>query len=333
MGDLSKLAEALEKGIGANDEAQGVDYWVSTGYPALDRAISHKYVGGGFPSGRMIEIAGPPSSGKTAIATNVMKAAQELGGIAQFHDHERSFEVGLAEKFGMSTVPGHWIYKRPKTFEESLDMAVETAHLVRGGKYIPDEAPIVVVFDSLASMIPKSKRDKKSAEFNMHDNTALARCTSAAFPTFADFASEFNMLVIFLNQTREDINVKYGDKTKTPGGNAPGFYCSVRIMLKASLFKNKETKEVLGQEVTATVVKNKVSRAWQTAEWQFLYQEDGSGKFDVVGGTLDLLCELGIIEKSGARVKWDGKSLFRKQVIEDIEKNGRVDELMGMLPQ
>lgn len=328
------LADALKKAGIENVERQSVTAFLSTGYAPLDEALSGSYRNGGFAQGRMHEISGPASAGKTAIATNVMAAAQRAGGVAVFKDHERSFDAGLGAALGLDLDPNKWIYRTPLTFEESVDQAVEIAQLVRDPKNgIDPEAPFVVVFDSLASMVPKSKWDKTSAEYNMNDTTALARCTSAAFPAFAQHCSESNITAIFLNQIRTAPGVAYGDPTTTPGGKSMEFYASSRLRLSRSMLTNKAEKTTDGQRITAKTIKNKVHRPFQQAEWDFLFTPDGSGKFDIVGGTLDLLAKLGIIETAGAYMVWEGKKYYRSALIPLIEEGGQIEKLLDLLPE
>lgn len=321
--------------IGANDEHQEVKTFLDTGYPPLNKAISGDYKGG-LPVGRIVEMFGPPSSGKTAIATKAMIAAQQAGGIAAFFDHERSFDIGLAASMGLEVDGGRWVFKTPRTFEESVTMAAKLAAGVRQKKLIDKDAPIICVFDSLASMVPQSKADKSAADYNMNDNTALARATSAAFPALAMECEENQMLCLFLNQARTKIGVMFGDPTTTPGGNAPEFYASVRIKLGRKQIAEKVDgeKQMMGQEIGAECVKNKITRPFQKAKWRFMFNEDGTGKFDVVGSLVTLFCEDGTLETTGARVKWtDGKTYYKKALIQKIEDEGLQDELFALLPE
>ncbi|OAB55684.1 hypothetical protein AY600_02070 [Phormidium willei BDU 130791] len=325
------LADELEALIGGNDDHQEVKHWLDTGFPPLNYAISGDYFGG-MPSGRMVEMFGPPSSGKTAIATQVMISAQRAGGIAAFMDHERSFDVGLAKSMGLSTEPGQWIFKTPETFEQSIGIAGRVAAHVRDKGLIPEDAPIAFVFDSLAMMVPKSKFDKEASDYNMNDNTALARATSAAFPALMGLCEKHNMLALFLNQARTKIGVMYGDPTTTPGGNAPEFCASVRIKLGRSQLVDK-TKEKIGQRIGAECVKNKVNRPFLKAAWDFKFNEDGTGSFDVEGSLLDHLTDKGILTQSGPRVTWtDGKSYFKSELTKKIKEEGRLEELKALLP-
>ena len=247
----SALAAALAGIIGENAEQVGIKNWLTTGVPELDKALSAKYEGGGIPGGRVIEIFGPASSGKTFIATMIMKAAQEAGGIAGFSDHERSFDPGLAQSLGMETDPntGLFVYKRPQTFEESIQIAVTFAEQVRKRKLIPDDAPLVWVFDSVASMIPHDKLyDEKgnrraAGDYNMRDKLALATATSQSYPILAQFAEDYNMTVLLLNQIRMKPGVMFGDPTCLHGNVKVPFVDGTYATMQ-EIVENKIDKEV-----------------------------------------------------------------------------------------
>lgn len=330
---LSALAAALEAKIGENSEHSAVKTWLDTGIPMLNHAISGRY-DGGMPVGRIVEIFGPSSSGKTAIATACMIAAQKVGGIAMYNDHERSFDSSIAARLGLDTTPGVWTFKTPKTFEESVMLVMNMGRTVREGKFIPADAPIVVVFDSLAAMIPQSKLAKDVTEQGMNDSLALAKATSAVFPVLAQIAEEHNMLIIVLNQIRMKPGVMYGPPETTPGGEAPRFYASVRIQLGASrITEGKgDEREMTGQQVSARCIKNKVSKPFQQCKWFFRFREDGTGYIDINESLVDHLCDEGKLEVSGARVKWtDGKSYYKKALIEKINDEGLGAELQALL--
>jgi RecA/RadA recombinase len=355
MGFADKLVAAgLE-----NKDKQEVQHWLSTGYPVLDHRLSGKYHGGGFAGGRIIEVIGPSSSGKTAIATNALKCAQEGGGLAGFDDHERSFDAGLGESFGLSLDPNNWSYDAPNTFEQSIDRMRGKVLLARGmtirkGEYVTDpkeasfdpNAPFAWVFDSLAAMVPNSamftdKGDVKDADDrNMNDNTALARATSNHFPQLAKFAEQTNTCLIFLNQIR----TKFGAKVMpgreapmtSPGGGAPEFYATQRLRLGRNFIVDKDNGfKKLGQEISCEVFKNKVWRPFEKCKWDFMFQDDGTGRFDVVGGVVDELCDLKILDKTAQGfITWvDGKKYYKKVLVPMIEQSGQVDALIAMLPE
>lgn len=330
---MSNAADDLLDILGENDEHMGVDSYIDTGFAPLNKAISGRF-DGGFPGGRIIEMFGPESSGKTAIATMAMKSAQQAGGLAIFRDHERSFRPDHAAGLGVDLTQ-RYSYKKPETFEESIDQSVEVIEKIRTRGAIPAESPIIIVFDSLASMIPKSKFEKKGvAEYSMHDNTALARATAACFPALAHFAEKYNTTMLFLNQVRLKPGIAYGDPTTTPGGESPKFYASVRVQIGRVKIVEKDgkNKEFMGQRINAKVIKNKVSKPFQEAAWDFKFREDGSGYFDVTGSTIDYCTDKGLLNKSGAHIEWlDGKKYFRKALIEKIDGENLQAELRALL--
>lgn len=326
---MSFAAELHKMGL-ENEEVQKVPYFLSTGYPPLDKIIAGNYHSGGFPAGRVIEIFGPESSGKTAIATKIMVAAQQMGGVGCFMDHEHSFDIDQAQKQGLRTSPEHWVYRKPLTFEKSIDEAEKIIATIR--KHIPDKyIPIVIVFDSLVNMIPESKWEKDKADYNMNDHSALARATANCLPSFTQRCEVENVTAIFLNQIREKIGVVYGDPTSTPGGRTMKFQASTRLKLNATKLKDKD--EIVGQRVTCETWKNKVSRPFQKVTWDFLFKDDGSGSFERVSGTLDEVIKVGALVQSGPRVTWtDGKSYFKSVLAKKIEEEGLWDELVTLLP-
>lgn len=338
MASADDLAKLISSAIGANDEESTVRAYLDTGFPPLNYAASAKW-DGGLPVGRIIEIAGPPSSGKTAIATRAMAAAQKMGGVAGFADHERSFSTVLAPKLGLDVTPGRFIFKKPRTFESSISMCVLAATVIREKKLISPEAPICWVFDSLASMVPQTAlfdqkgKEKTAEERSMHDNTALARATSAAFPAFAQHVEELDICAIFLNQIRTKIGVMYGDPRTTPGGDAPKFYASQRIMLGASQIK--KGTDIIGSEVTGSFIKNKVARPYVKADWRFMFQPDGTGKFDAERSLVDFLEANELIEASSRKgfVMWEGKQYGKEELARKIEAEGKFDELVKLLPK
>ena len=331
--NFDALADLITGAVKKNDKPSQVSIYLDTGFPPLNAAISGNYYKG-LPCGRIIEIFGPESSGKTAIATAAMIAAQKMGGIAAFCDHERSFQEDLGEKNGLSLRPGQWIYKKPDTYEDSLEIFAKAVTVIRESKLIPKEAPICWVFDSLASMIPASQLGKDFNKLNMNDSSALSRLTSNTMKSVALIAEKNNVCVIFLNQTREKIGVMFGDPTTTPGGKAVKFYASVRIQLGSSPINvgTGDDKIVVGSEVTAVCKKNKINRPFMRSKWRFLFKEDGSGYFDTIGSTLDFMVKKGIIEAGrGGRVVWDGKQVFKKDAIAAIRDAGGVEALAKIL--
>lgn len=324
----SPLALALSKKLGKNDEIQQVEHWLDTGFPPLNKAVSGN-LEGGLPCGRIVEIFGPPSAGKTFLATKAMISAQKKGGIAMFLDHENSFDAGLGAEMGLEIDEdaGNWIYKQPDTFEDAIELIGQLLSTVRGGKLIPDDVPICIVCDSLASMVPRQKFDKfeKMAdgtakdkdELNMNDNTALARATSANLPTLAKWSQKYNCCLIFLNQVRTKLGVMFGDPTTSPGGDAPKFYSSVRIKLGGGQLKEKT--ERVGQRVTAECVKNKVAPPFEKCEWNYYF--DTSRGLDVVESMVEYMLEKGHIAKTpNGRIELGGKMYTKSQIVDQYRK-------------
>lgn len=339
MASAEDIAKELAGAIGGNDEESTVRQFLDTGFPPLNFASSSNWNDGG-PVGRMIEIAGPPSSGKTALATRMMAAAQKQGGIAGFMDHERSFSLRLAPRLDLDITPGRFVFKKPETFEASLQMCAVAAAHIREKKLIPKQAPICWVFDSLASMVPQSALyemkngkviGKKSLEDrNMNDNSALARATSNSFPAFAQVCEDFGICAIFLNQIRMKIGVLFGDPRKTTGGNAPEFYFSQRLWLSASQIK--VGTEVVGQEVTGKFMKNKIARPFREAKWRFMYREDGTGYFDRERSLVEFLKAEKCLETEGNFLVFEGTKYHPEKLARKIEAEGKFDELVKLLP-
>ena len=330
---MADLADIINNAVGGNDINMGVQTWLDTGFKPLNKAIGGDF-DKGMPVGRIVEMFGPESCGKTAIATNVMANAQRMGGLAVFMDHERSFDYMQGESLGLRT-DGQWVFKTPDTFENSVTTVIKLAKAVRESKAIPEDAPIVVVFDSLASMVPQSKFAKEVDEQGMNDSLALAKACSSVFPTLALYAEKFQMLILVLNQEREKPGVVYGDPTTTPGGKAPKFYSSVRIQLgrKKIIEGSGKTKEFVGQEIGCKVIKNKVAKPFQEATWRFMFDEDGRGYFDVVGSLIDYLTMSGKLNTAGAWIEWtDGKKHHKKPLIDMINAEGKLPELEALLP-
>jgi recombination protein RecA len=344
MASAASIASLLEDALGGSDEQSTVTHYLDTGYPPLNHALTHRW-DGGLPVKRIVEIYGPESSGKTALATMAMADAQRQGGFAGFSDHERSFDEPQGINLGLSTDPNKWLYKKPRTFEESLSICVKTATILRHNNLIPADAPIAWVFDSLAFMVPNSAlfemkggkvvKEKDTSDRSMHDNTALARATSAHFPAFAQHCEDLNICAIFLNQIRMNIGVTYGNPETTPGGKTPKYVFSQRIALGSSKITKGEGANavVLGAQITAKVVKNKVSRPFETAKWRFEFQDNGQGHFAVARSLIEFLAEEGILKKAGAYIQWtDGKKYFAVQLAKKIEDEGLMDELKALLP-
>ncbi len=249
---MEALAKALTAAIGGNRENQGVSHFIDTGFPPLNQIICNNPEGG-LPQGRLCEMYGPSSSGKTALATMMMIQAQQAGGIAGFMDHERSFDIKLAKNMGLNDTFPHWIYQQPATWEESNMNMAKAAKTIREEKAIPADAPILFVFDSIASALPKSMLDKDMDEFNMNDTTALARVTSTTLKVMAAFAEKYNFTILYLNQIRTKPGVVYGDPTCLRGDTVVPFVdgtsATIREIVDGRIDKsvwsfNEETREL-----------------------------------------------------------------------------------------
>jgi protein RecA len=329
MSTLDEFAKELEAAIGGNDARQAVSDYIDTGFPPLNKIICGD-LAGGIPQGRLMEMYGPSSSGKTAIATKWMIHAQQQGGVAGFMDHERSFDVELAKSMGLRDEFPFWIYKRPKTWEESNMLMAKAAQAIRKSKTIPEKAPIFFVFDSIAAAVPKSTAEKEIDEYNMNDTTALARVTSTTLKSIAQYAEQFNFTVLYLNQIRTKPGVVYGDPTTTPGGMAMEFYSTLRIALSRKKIVD-ENKVFIGQEITMKTVKNKMTRPFQEVSFKMMFDELGNASFDVTASTLDWLIAKEKLVMSGPRVMWiDGKSYHKKALVAHIEATGQQAELVRL---
>lgn len=337
----NKTYDKLSSILGKNAAKQDTEIWLDTGIPELNKAISGSHTKG-VPVGRLIEIYGPASSGKTFVSTMIMKACQAAGGIAGFSDHERSFKAEFASRLGLNVdeSKGNWVYKRPQTFEESIDIAIAFCEFVRREKLIPDEAPLVWVFDSVASMVPHSKlyddkgKRREVGSYTMRDSLLLAKSTSQSYPMLAQFAEDNNMLVVLLNQTRLKPGVMYGDPLTTPGGQAAEFYCSVRIALgKTMLTEGKgDEKRTIGVEVGVKCVKNKVSRPFETAAYRVLYDEEGGANVDEVGTLLDYVIRIGLVEKDDKRIVWEGAKKYASVVATELRADpDGVSKLLALI--
>ncbi|BDS13736.1 recombinase RecA [Aureispira anguillae] len=292
---------------------------ISTGSVALDVALGTS----GFPKGRVIEIYGPESSGKTTIALHAIAECQRGGGIAAFVDAEHAFDRFYAEGLGIDV--DELIFAQPDYGEQALEIAES---LIRSG------AIDILVVDSVAALVPRSEIEGEMGDSKMG---LQARLMSQAMRKLTSAISKTNCCCIFINQLREKIGVMFGNPETTTGGNALKFYASQRLDIRRSggAIKDREGK-VVGNHVKVKVVKNKLAPPFQIAEFDIMYGEGISKSGEIV----DLGTEFGILSKSGAWYGYgDGKiaqgreaakqfMLDNPEVAEEIEAKIRA-ELMG----
>lgn len=259
---------------------------IPTGSLGLDLALGI----GGIPRGRVIEIYGPESSGKTTLTLHTIAEAQKAGGSAAFIDAEHALDLAYAEKLGVDTA--ELLVSQPDTGEQALEI---TETLVRSG------AMDIIVIDSVAALVPRAELEGEMGDAHMG---LQARLMSQALRKLTSSISRSQTSVVFINQIRMKIGVMFGNPETTTGGNALKFYASVRLDIRR-IESIKDGQDVLGSRVRVKVVKNKMAPPFKQAEFDVLFAE-GISK---VGELIDLGVERGIIDKSGAWFAYDGERI------------------------
>ena len=321
---LAQIEKTFGRGavmrLGDDNSAVNVEA-ISTGSLSLDLALGI----GGVPRGRIVEIYGPESSGKTTLALHVLASAQKNGGEAAFIDVEHALDPTYARALGVDIE--NLLISQPDTGEQALEI---TEQLVRSG------AIDVIVVDSVAALLPRSELEGEMGDSSVG---VIARLMSQALRKLTGAVSKTNTIVIFINQLREKIGVMYGNPETTPGGRALKYFSSVRIDVRR-IETLKSGGELIGNRTRAKIVKNKVAPPFKEAEFDIIYGE-GISK---VGEILDLACKLDIIDKAGAWFTYkdiriqgrDGMKEYLKQnpeISDEIEAEVRANATKLMSPQ
>lgn len=287
---------------------------ISTGSIGVDMALGV----GGFPKGRIIEIYGPESSGKTTLAIHAIAESQKKGGIAAFIDAEHAFDPVYAQKLGVNT--NELMVAQPDNGEQALEIA---DNLIRSG------AIDIIVIDSVAALTPKSEIEGEMGDSKMGLH---ARLMSQALRKLTSTISKTGCCCIFINQLREKIGVMFGNPETTTGGNALKFYASVRLDIRR-ISQIKEGDNVIGNRVKVKIVKNKVSPPFKQAEFDLVY---GTG-ISKIGEILDLGVDLGILKKSGSWFSYNdtrlgqGRDAIKQLLMDNPELCDELEEKVRAL--
>ncbi len=320
MGDNSEKRKALDAAMGQIEKqfgkgsvmklgefkAMNVEA-IPTGALSLDIALGI----GGIPRGRIIEIFGPESSGKTTLALHAIAETQKMGGEAAFIDAEHALDPVYAKNLGVDI--DNLIVSQPDTGEQALEIAEA---LIRSG------AIDIIIVDSVAALVPKAEIDGDMGDSHIG---LQARLMSQALRKLAGAINKTNAVIIFINQLREKVGIMFGNPETTPGGRALKFYSSVRLDIR-KIENIKQDGEVVGNRARVKVIKNKVAPPFREAEFDIVYGKGISKE----GNILDLAVNLDIVEKSGAWFSYNGEKIGqgRENVKKYLSENPKVmDEL------
>ena len=287
---------------------------VSSGSLAIDSALGI----GGYPKGRIVEVYGPESSGKTTIALHAIAEVQKTGGIAAFIDAENALDIEYAKALGVDFTPGKFFLSQPDSGEQALDIAE---------KLILSGAIDIIVIDSVAALVPKAEID---GVMGANHIGLQARLMSQALRKLTGQINKANTIALFINQLREKVGVMFGSPEVTTGGRALKFYSTVRIDVREGEAIKGADSEILGNRTKIKIVKNKVAPPFKVAEVDIMFGE-GISK---IGETLDFAVDLDIINKSGSWFSYNGERLGqgRENVKKVFEENEELyNEIYGLV--